>query len=761
MVLTLGHPVQALGDRKAGILTIELTIHGRGGQGGVTLAKLIANAYFLRGKFVQAFGVYAAERSGAPLQAFVRIDDEDISNHNQVYEPDHVIVIDRALIGPHVLKGLKPGGCLILNTPEPPDAFEEWFAGWQVATVDATDAAIRHGLGTRTVPIVNTTMLGAAANVLGLTLDDVDAALSAVKFGGGNVEAAHEAFGAVETAVLKGEPKSSDAPAVRSAHVAGLLDESVGGLPEIQTGSWASRRPYRHTLTPPCNHGCPAGNDVRGFIEAVASEDHDEALAILLETSPLPAVCGRVCPAPCAEACNRSELDESVNIPELERAVGDRGTWPAPTMPHRDESIAVIGSGPAGLATTYHLAKLGYPVTIFESDDELGGVLRTGIPEYRLPRHVLDQEIGHIIAHGVTARTGRLVTREALLDLTHTYSAVFVGTGLQKNRSVDLGPKSRDVVSQGIAFLDQVRRRRIARDALNGAYVVVVGGGNTAMDAARSARRLGAHVHVIYRRTRDQMPAIKEEIEDALAEGIVLDELVSPVRLRSDSVGPLLTCVRMRLGDPDASGRPAPVEETTDDAYFDIRCDKVILAVGQSSDLSILPEGSEVREGDTLLGLTGGPVFAGGDFASNEGTVAAAIGSGRKAAWHIHRTLTGEDLFPPADPPLAEPDVITTQIFSRSPSAQSETVAPEVRRRSFVEVRRGLDTDGSASTAVAEARRCFSCGVCNNCDRCVTHCPEAVLVREGDEFRFDYDYCKGCGICSSECPRGVVYMDEI
>jgi 2-oxoacid:acceptor oxidoreductase gamma subunit (pyruvate/2-ketoisovalerate family) len=737
---------------------MEMTIYGRGGQGGVTLAKLIATAYFLRGKYVQAFGVYAAERSGAPLQAYVRVDEEEITNHNQIQSPDHVVVLDRTLIALRVLTGLKKDGWIILNTNQAPDELVKMFSGRRVATIDATSIAVQNGLGTRTVPIVNTTILGAAGRVLDLNLDDILAALEELKFGGPNVAVAKQAYGAVQMKKLPGV--SAKAPRTGpGGKIAGILDEDVGGMPTIQTGDWATRQPLRRQWTPPCNDGCPAGNDVQGFVAAVAKKDCDKALQIILKTSPFPAVCGRVCPAFCMEACNRRLYDESVNIRELERYAAQHGRRPEPTKPWRAEQIAIVGSGPAGLSAAHHLARLGFPVTIYDAEAELGGVMRTGIPSYRLPREVLDEEIGYILDHGVTAKTGQRIDRPALLELTRQYAAVFIATGLQELRALKLGPEEEKFAIQGIDFLDRVRG---GEESLEGLHVVVVGGGNTAMDAARSAKRIGAKtVRVIYRRTRGEMPAIKEEIEEALEEGIVLSELVAPVHLRNDGAGPVLTCQRMRLGEPDESGRPRPIPETSEDAFFDLACDRVILALGQSSDLSILPEGTEIRHGEALLGLTGAPVFAGGDFATNDGTVTAAVGSGRKAAMHIHRMLTGEDLFPSAPPPVAKPEIVVTQFFTHAPRRKDQVIPPELRRRSFTEVRHGYDAEGGSQAALAEAERCFSCGVCNECDRCKTYCPEGILLRDGDGYRFDYDYCKGCGVCSTQCPRGVIYMAEL
>jgi Pyruvate/2-oxoacid:ferredoxin oxidoreductase delta subunit len=256
------------------------------------------------------------------------------------------------------------------------------------------------------------------------------------------------------------------------------------------------------------------------------------------------------------------------------------------------------------------------------------------------------------------------------------------------------------------------------------------------------------------------MPAIREEIDQALEEGILLDELVSPLRLLSSMSGPVLVCQRMLPGPPDDSGRPRPVPDTSPAARFEMPCDLVILALGQSHDISILPEGAEIKEGQVLLGLSGAPFFLGGDFATNEGTVAAAIGCGIRAARHIHRTLAGEDLFPAQAPPVASAEVIKFQRFEHQARAAVNTLSPSERKACFDEVHLGFQAGPDGEGAVSEALRCLSCGVCNRCDRCLEYCPEGVLQRSENEdgYVFDLEYCKGCGVCMTACPRGAIYM---
>jgi len=314
---------------------IEVRIHGRGGQGGVTLAKILATAQHLEGKSVQAFGIYAAERTGAPLQAYLRYDDKPISNPNQIYEPDHIIVLDPTLISPGITSGLKPGGFILFNTCDGPEIFavQDQFAAFRIATVDATSIALKYGLGTKSVPIVNSALAGAAVRLLGMDLQHVLSALNEMGFHAGNAAAARAAHANLLKPDHVHKPGELRKTNISHAHTPGIIEGNTGAPPTIHTGQWASQQPLFENATPPCNFICPAGNDVQGFLAALSRDEVNDALEILLRSSPLPSVCGRVCPGFCMLECNRSELDGPVNVRALERYAGDHGVVRWNAMP--------------------------------------------------------------------------------------------------------------------------------------------------------------------------------------------------------------------------------------------------------------------------------------------------------------------------------------------------------------------------------------------------------------------------------------------
>ena len=534
------------------------------------------------------------------------------------------------------------------------------------------------------------------------------------------------------------------------------------------TGSWRSVRPVLVERTAPCSAGCPAGIGIPAYLDHIAADRLDAAFAAITERNPFPRITGRVCPHPCEASCNVPAAgEEPVSIRAIERWLGDATAhlpYPEPALP-TGASVAVVGAGPAGLSAAFYLRRTGHDVVVFDRHDRPGGMLRHGIPDYRLPATVVEDEIARLEKMGIEFRTGTVLGRDlSVEDLEADFAAVLVATGAWRERSLHI--PGAHLMRSGMSFLDAVSRDEAA---LPGRRCAVVGGGNTAMDAARSALRLGAaSVRVVYRRTRDEMPAIPEEIDETLEEGVDIDFLTQPVALHEDPADGMrrqygLQCVRMELGEPDESGRRAPVE--IKDSDFELDCHRVILALGQSPDISVFPEGTEVREGTQLLGLLEKPLFAIGDLATREGTVAAAIGSGRRSAVHIHNVLSGEhvsitehaealrDVDEWRDE-VIHADAMKLHLFERQAGAEGESLDPSERRSTFDEVHLGLED-------ASEAARCLSCGVCNECDLCITYCPEGVLKRVGHSLEFDYGYCKGCGMCVAECPRNVIFMSHL
>ena len=745
---------------------MEIRLHGRGGQGGVTCAKILAEIYARMGKAVQAFGDYAGERSGAPIRAYARVDDGEITNRNKVYEPDHLLVLDPTLLGPLVVGGLKPGGILLVNTEDSPDQIGARFPGFRPVTVDATAIARRHGIGTRSVVIVNTTLAGAFARAADVPFDQLEAAYEGLGLAG-NLGAAREAW---EQARI-GELEATDAPAVDAvsaspwgASAAGpvpdLVDQRMGPTPTLKTGAWRSQAPrYRQRLAP-CNASCPAGNDVVGFVQALLTEGPGAAAAILARTTPLPGVCGRVCPGFCMAGCNRAGWDGAVDVRGLERWVANEATGPQnlKTPLENPRRFAVLGSGPAGLSAAHHLALRGHSVVLIEGEPELGGVLRTGIPEYRLPRDVLTAEIDRILELGVEARTGVFLGPEQVRDLALDFDGLILATGLQRLRALDVDPLHSPWIDLALRFLGVVNATETKGSVADSGsfiradmHVVVLGGGNTAIDCARTALRCGAErVTVAYRRDREAMPAIDEEVQEALDEGVRFRFLSAPAGFVQDERGRAVLLADVELGEPDGGGRRAPI---VTDRVERFPCDRVLLALGQSPDTSLLPFDWELRGEQVFHACEPLPVFACGDVATREGTVVHAIGDGHRVATLALKFL-GEDVVVFERPPLSDavpPARIHRSHFDRRAPTPHNELEAHARVESFDEVNRGLPDAG-------EAWRCFSCGSCTMCDTCLVYCPEGVVRRQAGGYELDLDYCKGCGICVTECPRDAMEM---
>jgi 2-oxoacid:acceptor oxidoreductase delta subunit (pyruvate/2-ketoisovalerate family) len=526
----------------------------------------------------------------------------------------------------------------------------------------------------------------------------------------------------------------------------------VGSSLANKTGSWRVERPVYVDRLPPCNNACPAGESIQQWLYLAEDGSYEAAWRQIMRDNPFPAVMGRACFHPCQTACNRATMDETVGINAVERFLGDRAIeeeWrPDPADPPSGRRVLVVGSGPGGLAAAYHLRLLGHEVVVHESSPLPGGMMRFGIPAYRLPRNVVQAEIDRIVSMGVRIHCGRPVDDLEATMRHGGFDAAFLAVGAQRGRHADIPAGDSARILDALSLL---RDAETSGAPALGRRVVIYGGGDTAMDAARTARRLGAEdAVVVYRRTPERMPANLEEIDEAVREGVHLKWLSTIV---GDDSG-LLTIERMEL---DESGFPQPTGE-----FEELPADALVLALGQEADLSLLrsmpavrTEGGLVAVGPDLMSDHPG-VFAGGDMVAGARTLTDAVGHGKKAAAAIDAWLDGRTLHRPARPAPATPEHLNTWYYADAPKSVRPRLDAARRTSTFDEVVGGLDD----STAVYEARRCLSCGNCFQCDNCFGVCPDnAVLkVDEAHGYRFDYDFCKGCGLCVQECPCGAIEM---
>ncbi len=526
----------------------------------------------------------------------------------------------------------------------------------------------------------------------------------------------------------------------------------VGSSLANHTGSWRTSRPVYLNRMPPCNHQCPAGENIQQWLFHAESGDYQQAWSQLVQDNPFPAVMGRVCYHSCEGACNRGQVDAAVGINSVERFLGDQAIsqrWKfAPPAPATGKRVLVVGAGPSGLSAAYHLASLGHQVTVFEAGPLPGGMMRFGIPQYRLPRDVLDAEVQRIVDLGVVIHYNAKVVNVLEAKLQGRFDAVFlaVGAHIAKRAFIPAGDSAK--VLDAVAVL---RSMEGEDKPLLGRKVVVYGGGNTAIDVARTAKRLGATESIIvYRRNREKMPAHDFEVEEALQEGVMIKWL-STIKHAGDAS---ITVEKMAL---DEKGFPQPTGE-----FETLEADSVVLALGQDVDLSLIEgiPGLTVEDGVVQVNpqmMTGhAGIFAGGDMVPAERNVTVAIGHGKKAARNIDAWLRGERLVAAPKSELAAFDKLNPWYYSDAP----KTVRPMLdllrRQSTFEEVQGGLDE----GTAVFEARRCLSCGNCFECDNCYGVCPDNAVIKHGPGkgFDFNYDYCKGCGICVAECPCGAIKM---
>ncbi len=525
----------------------------------------------------------------------------------------------------------------------------------------------------------------------------------------------------------------------------------VGSSLANHTGSWRTERPVYVDRIPPCNHACPAGENIQAWLYHAESGDYHAAWKSLVENNPLPAIMGRACYHPCESACNRAQLDHEVNIHSVERFLGDeaiRRGWQFEAGPSSGKHVLVVGSGPSGLSAAYHLSRMGHKVTIYEAGPAAGGMMRFGIPKYRLPREVLNAEIARIVNMGVTIRLNTRVDDLAPVVESKRFDAAFlaVGAHVSKRAYIPAGDASKILDALGV-----LRSVDGGKPPELGRRVLVYGGGNTALDVARTAKRLGAtETLIVYRRTREKMPAHDFEVQEAIEEGIQFRWL-STIKEAGDSS---FKIEKMRL---DEKGFPQPTGE-----FETIEGDSLVLALGQDVDLSFLERvpGLDIVDGVVKVNsqmMTGYPgVFAGGDMVPAERTITVAVGHGKKAARNIDAWLRGATYQPCAKHELAAFEKLNPWYYADAPETVQATLETVRRQTTFDEVVSGLDENN----ALFEARRCLSCGNCFECDNCYGVCPDNAVVKlgPGNRFRFNYDYCKGCGMCAAECPCGAIQM---
>ena len=536
-----------------------------------------------------------------------------------------------------------------------------------------------------------------------------------------------------------------------------ILDKDLVQPSDLQshsegTGALRSQIPQYIDYLPPCNNACPAGENIQAWLGLAQEGRYAEAWQKLVEENPLPAVHGRVCYHPCEDHCNRTFMDTPVSIHAIERFLGDKALeegWQIEmNVPLSGKKVLIVGGGPSGISAAYHLRRAGHEVEIREAGPILGGMMHFGIPPYRLPRNILDTEIQRIVNLGIKVTLNHKVEDLLAEKEAGAFDAVFVAVGAHLSKKVDIPSRDAGQILDALTFLKDTETGNAPK---LGRKVAIYGGGNTAMDAARVAKRLGYEPLIIYRRDREHMPAHSFEADEALAEGVKINWLRTIKEINEQEI-------KVEVMEVNAEGKPVGTGQ-----FETLEADALILALGQDSDISFLQNISDIsfdQDGRVVVGpdmMTGAKgVFAGGDMVPSERTVTVAVGHGKKAARHIDAFLRNTSYQKAPKHPVVGFERLHIWYKTFAPQSPQPQVAEAVRVQDFREVLGGL----SEAAARFEAQRCLSCGNCFECDGCYGACPEDAVIKlgKGNRYRFDLTKCTGCAVCFEQCPCHAIEM---